>query len=620
MSIASLNPLYNFYQQPLPPIEAEQPESIVSQKTIHQWCVNEYIVYLINQDQCLWYITTDQNRKEIQTGKISTSGTRTLDEEIIRLKQSRVLINEDGTANFFLIYHTWRIPNRELDKLEEAIHSLENDFIKSFSNYHSWKYDPTTELSLNQGNEDIVWNIFRNFSKKDTSFYSLQETTVPSLRCHPGTIALIDKIKKEAFNNPQHVRCLIRDFKVRIIDSELIKKEYEAIKADLKEYEDALFFYETLIKVLEEKDKQTYGKIHSRLLEIFQECEKSFNIVNDAQVPRIMDLKNLKKDYEELRATLEKCKESLKLEKYIHEKKNAIVGSIGIFGIGAPAVYLAKEAIGGIANSVKNSLGNGIIGSLAGGCTKVIAGSTILFTGVFVTLLSTLPFFLKDSELDADKLDALQKRMVPLSLQKPLIIEIEPISEPSVFDPRVRVSKFTWAVTVITTEHFSKSHAALVIEGINDGFFNREACLSIGAEIEVGEKFIYLAEFNPPVEAYFLSPSQLKYEKRTEIWMKTSDKVQEIIQDIGKEVLKENPRRFNIRGKNAFLPNITYTKKKWVAFFELPGDNCYTFTKDHTKKLDIDPGSSPADFIAAIARIYTKHPESYKDLPVQQTI
>ncbi|MCL6756500.1 MAG: hypothetical protein M3A24_05075, partial [Candidatus Rhabdochlamydia oedothoracis] len=85
-------------------------------------------------------------------------------------------------------------------------------------------------------------------------------------------------------------------------------------------------------------------------------------------------------------------------------------------------------------------------------------------------------------------------------------------------------------------------------------------------------------------------------------------------------VLKETPRQFNIRGKNALLPNITYTKKKWVAFFELPGDNCYTFTKDHAKKLDIDPGSSSADFIAAIARLYTKDPASYKAFPVQQTI
>ncbi|VHO05314.1 hypothetical protein [Candidatus Rhabdochlamydia sp. T3358] len=621
MSITSLNHLSDFYQQPLPPIEAEQPESIVSQKTIHQWCVNEYVVYLINQDDCLWYITTDQNQKEIQTGKISTSGTRTLDEEIARLMQSRVLINEDGTANFLLIYHTWRIPNRELDEPKKAVHSPENNFIKSFSNYHSWKYDPTAELSLNQGNESIVWNIFRRFSKKDSYFYSLQETTVPSSRCHPGTVALIDKIKKEAFNNPQHVRCLIRDFKVRVVNSEFIKKEYEAIKKDLKEYEKSLFHYE---KTVDAKNKPTFRGRRRELLLIFQKCEKSFNTVNNSQVSCITDLKNLKKNYEELSTALEKCKESLELAKLSLETTGTVLAGVGIFGIGAPAAYLAREAVNVGANAVKNYLGNGVMGSLAGNCMKILSRSTIVFAGAVAVTAVAWPFLHEEFQLDTDKLNALQKRMTPLFLQKPLLIEIEPISLPSEIDPRMRVSKFTWAVTVVTNGGSTKDHSEIIIEGINDGFYNHESPLlgKHAKPVKEGEKFIHLAHFLPRIESGLLSPKDLEYQTRTEIWMITSDKVQEMLRRIEKEQSlpkEERTRNFNIRGKYAIFP-IWDPREEAVFNRGETGDNCYTWDADHLKLLGIDLGSSWKDYIAAMATNYTKKPEEYKKIPVQEMI
>ena len=546
MSIAFLNPFSDFYQQPLVSSNEEEPERIVSQETIHQWNVNEYVVYLIKEHNSLKYKTIDRNKKEIYCNDIDLPEEGDLEQEISYLKTCKVMLEENGAARFYNTYHTWRISNREFDEVEEAIPTPENDFIKSFSNYQSWEYDPTTKLSLNRGAEGLVWNVFRNSSKKDTSFHSLQETTIPSLRCHPGTVALIDKIKKEAFNNPQHILCLIRDFKVRVIDSELLQKELAIEKNNLAS--------ESLSDRLERKSCLGRKPISSSVL----------------------------------------------------------MGT----------VYLSRKVVFATANSVSRFFGNGILGTMLGDSAAILTGAALsgISAGIILGIAEraffpySLPDFLRKKQ------KVLEERSSFGSVERPLFVEIEPISESSVFDPRVRVSKFTWAVTVITTEHFSKSHAAIVIEGINDGFFNREACLSTSTEIEIGEKFIYLAEFNPPVEAHLLSLSQLEYEKRTEIWMRTSDKVQEIIRDIGREVSKETSRRFNIRGKNALLPNITYTKKKLVAFFELPGDNCYTFTKDHVKKLDVDPGSSSADFIAAIARLYTKDPASYKAFPVQQTI
>lgn len=550
MSTTSLNSLSPSYQQPLLPLIKEaESERRMSQKTVHQWNVHEYVVYLIKERNSLKYKTIDGNKKEVYCNDIDLS-EEDLEQEIAYLKTCKVMVEENGAARFYNTYHTWRISNRELNKVEEAIHTPENDFIQSFSNYQSWKYDPTTKLSLNQGSEGLVWNVFRKYSKKDTSFHSLQKVTIPSLRCHPKTVALIDKIKKEAFNNPQHILCLIRDFEVRVINSELFQKELVREKTNL---------------------------------------------------------------------AMESFSDRFDQESFLFKNEKIV------YSVGSGAMYLSKKVIVATANSASRFCGNGILGTMAGAYLGFLTGTVVsgISTGILLRGAERVssyffPYSLPDFLCKKQK--ALKERASLISVERPLFIEIEPMSKPCVIDPRVRVSKFTWAVTVITTEGVSSSHAAIIVEGINEGFFNREACLSMGTEIEIGGKFIYLADFSPPVRACLLSPSELKYLKRTEIWMRTSDKVQEMIRNIGAELLRKNRRWFNIRGKNAIFPNITHTKKKFITFSAEPGDNCYTFNRDHLKTLDIDPGASFIDFIAAMARFYTKNPESYKSLPIQVNI
>ena len=117
--------------------------------------------------------------------------------------------------------------------------------------------------------------------------------------------------------------------------------------------------------------------------------------------------------------------------------------------------------------------------------------------------------------------------MTPLSLQKPLLIEIEPVSIPSVIDERARVSKFTWAVTLVTHMGSEGNHAKIIVEGINDGFYSNEnPRIKNENTVKNGEKFTYMAEFNPPIKSQiFLPTKKLKYDTRTEIWMVTSDRV-----------------------------------------------------------------------------------------------
>ena len=140
--------------------------------------------------------------------------------------------------------------------------------------------------------------------------------------------------------------------------------------------------------------------------------------------------------------------------------------------------------------------------------------------------------------------------------------------------------------------------------------------------VKEGEKFIHLAHFLPRIESGLLSPKDLEYQTRTEIWMRTSDKVQEMLRRIEKEQSlpkEERTRKYNMRGKDAIFPLWDPRENAWFNRGEA-GDNCYTWDKDHLKALGIDPGSSWKDYIAAVAINYTKNPEEYKEIPVQEMI
>lgn len=589
-------------------------------ETIYQWSVNDYAVHLIKRQDALWYKTIDKDKKEIYAGLIEIPEFESIEEMVFHLKKCKVMVKENGLAHFLQNFHTWKNVNRNSPLGSEGSFSAEDEFIHSFSNYRKWEYDPNVRVSLALGTEGLVWNVFQRITK-ECSFHHFQEITIPSLRCHSETVALIEKIKIEALRNPQLLYSLISNFTVRVLDSEFIKKEYEAIRTELKEYEKALVFYEAALKVVKEKENQTIKEYNRRLWIVLQECEKSFKVVNETQAPRTIDLKNLKKAYEELHAILEKCKESLVFEEFINKNKNGIVGSIGLFGMGPPAIYLAKNAISSGANTVKNFLGNGVIGSFARDCTKIASGSAILLSAVVVATLISIPLFPNESGLDIDKLNALQKRMTPLSSQKPLLIEIEPISISSVIDERVRVSKFTWAVTLVTHMGSEGNHARIIIEGINDGFYNEETPrIGIAKKVDIGEKFIHLADYSPQIQSGLLSPDALEYETRTEIWMRSSDKVKKMLEAITKEQYFPSYRRpFNFYGKTSKIYKLIWDKK-WNIFSGKTGDNCFSWARDKLKMVDIDLEEGYLDLVVAMAKNYTRSKEEYKTLPIQVMI
>lgn len=602
------------FNLPLFPVNLE-----IVKKIVHQWNVNDCVVYLIQTQDILGHpvleYKTIKNKKEIYVDRVGIPESESVEETISFIKTCKAAVDENGVANFFENHRNWVSANREfssqedkllaaffnlykrrvdetgnadlfkkplqwlkairtnaeldldlelelsdlemealsllaiferLDMLKhvENVFSIENIFMNAFSSYRAWSYDPNVEINLISGSEGLLWNIFQR-TTKESSFYHFQEITRPSLRCHPQTVALIEKIKTEAFSNPELLCCLMRDFNVRVINSEILEKELSA------------------------------------------EVEKT------------------KKDHAD----------------YYRNAHISMAMRI-IKPVAATSIYLLRNAVMSAARTAKGFFSGGILGAITGGCTGIAAGATALGVGSIVALQVSRqisPYFYATPDSLCKK-QVILKEKIPLSLQSPVFIEVEPISAPSTIDKKVCVSKFTWAVTLVTHTGCFGNHAQIIIEGINDGFFDQNSArIKAAKEIEIGEKFIHLADFSPKIEYGLLSPDDLKYETRTETWMRSSDQVKKMLEAI--EETKYRPKDklhpFNFFGIHSKFYKFNLYK---FNFSGKIGDNCFTFLREKLKMIDIDIGESYVDLIAAMVKNYTRNKKEYEMLPIQELI
>lgn len=580
--------------QPIDVFHLSSFNNLEEAKVVYQWAVNGFIVYLIKHQDILEYKTVKE-RKEVYSSYIELPDSINLSQMILYLKKCQVMVDENGVTSFFANSYTWRNPNIESKEMASSFaiqneESDENHFVNSFSNYCSWK-DPTMRIHLIRGSEGLIWNIFYRFTKQ-SSFFSFAETTIPSLRCHPETIALIGKIKAEPFHKT-HLDFLKKDFKViRVIDPDILRKEYEAINTDLEKCKKALKDYEVL-----RTDREL--------------------LLDDFDL-HVAAMGSFEEKHEVIKKDLERCKKALELKKNYENRLKMIS-----LGVGSGVIFLTSKAVDIATEATSNFFGDGILGFLTGRFVAATSTGAALFSGFLGTILLSRMFFSpKSIEIAVDEeLEFLQKKTTLLAASKPLFIEIEPISASSRIDERVRVSKFTWAVTLITHEGSNGNHAKIIVEGLNDGFYSNEnSRIKNENTVKNGEKFTYMAEFNPPIKSQiFLPTKKLKYDTRTEIWMITSDKVKKMIESIEKEsFLPEEQQPFNYWGIRSKIYRLN-PKKPW-SFSGKVGDNCFTWAQRKLKLLNIDLGKSRIDHVAALVKNYTREKEEYETFSVQQLI
>lgn len=479
-------------------------------EVVHTWNVNNSIVRLIRNQNTLECETITNGNTYTAPLTIPTSDS--IDQMVSYLKVCRVIVDENGVPSFLSNYQTWNVENK-------SVHLL-------------------------RGIEDLIWNIFCTVTNKSECF-NLKDSTIPSIRCHAETIALIEKIKEHSLNR-SYINFLKDDFKVvRILDNETIEKERRDLKID---------------KYMVKLDRY----------------------INNPYVDRAGSF----------------------------QPQNTLVTS-GMAASGVGAIYLASNAIGATAGAASSFFGGGVLGTIAGGFAGYVTGGVALAAGGIPLGVALVGYHLLRDRPDLkQKENLLQARSQILSPEKPLFVEIEPISEPSQIDNRLQVSKFIWAVTLVMHGGSTGDHTQIIVEGINNGFYDAKS-RRIGMEkpIAIGEKFIHLAHYQPRIESVLFPSEKLTFTKRTEIWMKSSEKIIPMFQQIEKEMALQEERL----AQDKDLPIALFGCDSLISG---GSHSCFTWAREKIHMLGIDLGESKIGFIATIPRTYMKTQKEWKKLPV----
>lgn len=333
---------------------------------------------------------------------------------------------------------------------------------------------------------------------------------------------------------------------------------------------------------------------------------------NDFQVVRVLTPEEIPKEIRQNEKAQVSLLNNQEKEMKSHVNKGLAIGT----GTGSAALYLSWNAIGAATATAASWLGSGTVATLATGALGVGLGTASFGLGMALPLFHFMPKIESLYTTEMGKARHVANHINELIIERPLFVEIEPISFPSEIDDRMLVSKFTWAVTLVTYRGSFHNHAQIVVEGLNDGYFSSEGSFKRMKPISMGEKFVYLSELNPPVQSGLLPPGTLKFVTRTEMWMRSSSRVKKMIDAVEEDKkLPNGYSSFNSTGKHSLLYKVPFFNE--CCSCDTPGDNCFTWARDKLQIANINLGEGLTEFIITIPRTYTKVKEAYTEIPKQ---
>lgn len=226
---------------------------------------------------------------------------------------------------------------------------------------------------------------------------------------------------------------------------------------------------------------------------------------------------------------------------------------------------------------------------------------------------------------------------------------LTPKSVPSSIDSRVRVSKFMWGVTLLTHGGKCGNHALAAIEGIaDDDYFNKyselrykeDDYLPFLPDIKKNQYFMLFIEYNPPITIKNIPPQELRWQTRSEIWMRDSERVKAMIDDMVEVVLRDKLPTLSRLGRYSIFTkmmrvtdlfydvistqaypkegikilNIVKQVKKLNTEAPPEYESCFSFLRENFKKIDIYL-ESKLKYIILLPTIYTQSSKYYKTKP-----
>lgn len=250
-------------------------------------------------------------------------------------------------------------------------------------------------------------------------------------------------------------------------------------------------------------------------------------LLNDFKVVRVLDGKTYKKEYEELIEKKRRIEEA-ELRRYIQENEEKPVTVAATYLTLGLTLATSYAEIASAAVAASSFFGGAALGSVA----AFYAGTILALTPAAVIPAGAA--FLYSNwryHTDAENRKAIENKKK--FEYHPTFIEIEPkLTAPSVMDDRILVSKFTWAVTIITgPDGYSAAHTAIIVEGLANAYFK---------ELDDGQYFMHRSHFKAPVKSGICSEDKFKEKviqgvQKTETWMISSKKVESMLRLIKEE-------------------------------------------------------------------------------------
>lgn len=241
-----------------------------------------------------------------------------------------------------------------------------------------------------------------------------------------------------------------------------------------------------------------------------------------------------------------------------------------------------------------------VIPAIAFSMTPVSFG--VLLAGAFILSSDLIFKSFNKTRISEETLLTPEKTKVPSAF----CVEIEPISVESYIDSRCRVSKFTWAVTLMAGPKGKLgNHISILIEGI--------ASRALSVNVPEGEHFLLRAHFTPPTKTKLVTKKKFdewKFEKiqRSQIWMKSSKKVEAMIRCIA----QERDEHADIIARGIEVP---LAKKGEDSIFGDGTHSCITWAREKLKMIDVVLDKCLTGKLITVSKLYTEPLEYYDSLP-----
>lgn len=304
---------------------------------------------------------------------------------------------------------------------------------------------------------------------------------------------------------------------------------------------------------------------------------------NDFTVARVLSAEFFEIQKEKLNILLD-C------QKYIIRAWTS--GNISGYISGFGGLALSCKKLASLYQATSLLFGANAVGVGLGAYTVYVVGSFTFSWLYAIPSLAGMYFSKAKEESVAEKIKELEEKERVLSAHNSSQIAIEPFSVSSHIDPRVRVSKFIWAVTLVTHSGSLGNHTLIVTEGL--GY--RESLNFKG--VKDGEYFMCMSHYSGKyaLESKIIQADTLEYETRAPIWKIEQSRVVDMLQDIEKNI--SNPPALSRLGSDSIFSN--------------PGEeSCFTWARKKLKIVHIQLGKSSLSKIITIPKNFTQNKESY---------